>query len=173
MLFKQMFFSESRAFTSQKREGTVLQLHDNTFQNWKHGSNVQKEQDDWLAGRRNRRYRERQNLTGWDGGVHTSVTAQGPHLWTKARAPRSLQLKHSSQFWVGCTLMALVSISLTPRTTPTCVILPSATWSPTAMAHSVLSLPGTARKSSNHSCPVGVGFRPYLWDFAIDTDYRD
>lgn len=37
-------------FTFQKWDGTVLQLHDNTFQNWKHGSDVQKEQDDWLTG---------------------------------------------------------------------------------------------------------------------------
>lgn len=35
--------------TSQKGEGTVLQLHDNTIQDWQHGRNVQKEQDDWLG----------------------------------------------------------------------------------------------------------------------------
>lgn len=35
--------------TSQKWEGTVLQLHDNTLQDWQHGRNVQKEQDDWLT----------------------------------------------------------------------------------------------------------------------------
>lgn len=34
--------------TSQKWEGAVLQLHDNTFQDWQHGSDVQKDQDDWL-----------------------------------------------------------------------------------------------------------------------------
>lgn len=34
--------------TSQKWEGAVLQLHDNTFQDWQHGCNVQKEQGDGL-----------------------------------------------------------------------------------------------------------------------------
>lgn len=34
--------------TFQKREGTVLQLHDYTFQDRQHGGNVQQQQDDWL-----------------------------------------------------------------------------------------------------------------------------
>lgn len=35
--------------TFQKRESTVLQLHDNTIQDGQHGRNVQKEQHDGLA----------------------------------------------------------------------------------------------------------------------------
>lgn len=42
-------------FTFQKWEGTVLQFHDNTFQNRQHGCNVQKEQDDWLAGEKKKK----------------------------------------------------------------------------------------------------------------------
>lgn len=46
MLFDSI--SHSLTVTFQKWESTVLQLHDNTLQDWQHGSDVQKEQYDWL-----------------------------------------------------------------------------------------------------------------------------
>lgn len=83
-------------------------------------------------------------------------------FWTKSRAPRSQQLKSSSQFKVGCTLLAFISISPTSRTILTCEILPSATWSPGATETSVRSLQSQLSIRELDLCCT-------CWHFAICT----
>lgn len=51
--------------TFQKWEGTVLQLHDNAFQDGQHGRDVQQDQDDGLRGERSEHVTTASSHEGW------------------------------------------------------------------------------------------------------------